>query len=869
MGREKRTQPGPGATAKDRHKKAGKVSKTIDRSAPLPPGLVAAKPINAITKIKHQSYFEFIENKDKKKPLLFEITTDPSPPPGMVYIPIGNPELTERCKDISRELGASVYIVTYAKRDASELSQQIHRVGHHIREYIVDRAKRELGQDTIVHPATIGPDNIEKIPENQDDIDKQADSALRELFPRIPNTDRQEIINHAFQKGKQFKGELVVGLQQELSLSRRVQLAVLAHIRHNHTRYDKLLRETSWANARRATEQLCLDILVKWRGDDENGRNQLDEILREVVVLSDDSDEEDSGEEPDSESSEILIDRYRNIARVSAPAAPQSIVNTRKRLSTAVPSRPGSPKPLATPGTSKRIARKARKRDKHRERNFSRYEAAANAAWDSAMKRQRQAPNSQMNQPGMADNSVSHGGYPQSQSVAFFEDRAPVIDVGPPHPQMRPAPGAFGNNSYETRPHVDGAFVAQPQPTRSQYFHSGSTMQKVNESSSVPARGPIDQGDARPPHNYQLSDYLHPSIEPGSPDAIRPPSRYSRGVVEYVDRRGDESQHGFNSPLRGPVVREEQRILPRHQIHQSFPVHTRTLPDGQGLVRTPDPSYYSVPQDTARPVPYQSVREYGPARPYGYVDGTQPRESRFAQRHDGVVREKTNSIMIEDQNVRPGTIFLSRGESVRDRFGPDVEILAVRRPRRDGEPRPEPQHAAPMDEGFIRLRESRPREQRNGLEEEGFLRLRERPINTPGNPTHAANGMPLYADYRPTPDSSHRYRSVVAPEQAVYVRRVERPPPVDISYLPSGAERVERVRSERIVQRDLPSPLYSGAPVEYHQHHLGQGAYEVPVYRRSRPEARAEDSVRFDRYPPPPPAQGHWPRTNEDIIVLE
>lgn len=132
MGREKRTQPGPGATAKDRHKKAGKVSKTIDRSAPLPPGLVAAKPINAITKIKHQSYFEFIENKDKKKPLLFEvrtgrrfleatdrvgltfasqITTDPSPPPGMVYIPIGNPELTERCKDISRELGASVYIV--------------------------------------------------------------------------------------------------------------------------------------------------------------------------------------------------------------------------------------------------------------------------------------------------------------------------------------------------------------------------------------------------------------------------------------------------------------------------------------------------------------------------------------------------------------------------------------------------------------------------------------------------------------------------------------------------------------------------------------------------------------------------------------
>lgn len=73
MGREKRTQPGPRGAAKDRHKKAGKVSKPIDRSAPLPPGLVAAKPVKAVTNTKHQSYFEFIENKERKKPLLLEV----------------------------------------------------------------------------------------------------------------------------------------------------------------------------------------------------------------------------------------------------------------------------------------------------------------------------------------------------------------------------------------------------------------------------------------------------------------------------------------------------------------------------------------------------------------------------------------------------------------------------------------------------------------------------------------------------------------------------------------------------------------------------------------------------------------------------
>ncbi len=95
-----------------------------------------------------------------------------------------------------------------------------------------------------------------------------------------------------------------VGLAPDVSLSRRVSLAVLAHIRHSHTRYDQLLRETSWQNARKAVESLCLDILAKWRGDEETGRDQLDEILREVIVISDsESDSDDDEDSDDSESS--------------------------------------------------------------------------------------------------------------------------------------------------------------------------------------------------------------------------------------------------------------------------------------------------------------------------------------------------------------------------------------------------------------------------------------------------------------------------------------------------------------------------------------------------------------------------------------
>lgn len=167
----------------------------------------------------------------------------------------------------------------------------------------MDEARRIVG-DTVISNTTHSL--IEPIPESQDEINKQADGAIRDLFPRIPNTDRQRIIEHAFQKGVKFHGEPTVGLQADLPLARRVQLAVLAHIRHTHTRYDKLLKETSWINARKVVEPVCLDVLVKWRGDEETGRDQMDEILREVVIItdSDDEDEDDSDEDDGSEEDE-------------------------------------------------------------------------------------------------------------------------------------------------------------------------------------------------------------------------------------------------------------------------------------------------------------------------------------------------------------------------------------------------------------------------------------------------------------------------------------------------------------------------------------------------------------------------------------
>lgn len=64
---------------------------------------------------------------------------------------------------------------------------------------IVDEAREVVGE-TVLTRSKVAPGAVEPIPESQEEINKQADLALRDLFPRIPNTDRQMIIEHAFKK---------------------------------------------------------------------------------------------------------------------------------------------------------------------------------------------------------------------------------------------------------------------------------------------------------------------------------------------------------------------------------------------------------------------------------------------------------------------------------------------------------------------------------------------------------------------------------------------------------------------------------------------------------------------------------------------
>ncbi|KAI0013278.1 hypothetical protein F4779DRAFT_444600 [Xylariaceae sp. FL0662B] len=522
MTREKKKAPAPtrGVQALARRAKMERAQQYTDRI------WRNLNPLKEPPKMKHKTYFESVENTDRKKKLEFQITTDRHPPPGFEFIPTGHPELSQLCKELSREQDAMIFIVSDSK-NPENLEHHMNRAGYHFRQMIVDQARSQLMKSGHSdRAARTHPGGPEPIPQSQADINREADAVLRDLFPRIPNTDRHEIIQHAFQKGGKFNGEYKVGMAKELTLARRVQLAALAHIRHTHTRYDELLKESDWANARKAVEKPCLDIIVKWRGDEETGRDQLDEILREVIEISD--TEEDSENETSSADDAVV---QRVSARPAAlPAVHQSAAQGRRRD----PSIPGIP----TQARQKVITRAERRTARKTQQRFRRYAAAAEALAGSSYQ------NGDANGSGpiplvsaAPTESVRRSG--SARTVQFGRDPLLVAHRTPNSEQI---PGDFELQRASPR------FISGLQSERSSIMHHGPPEAYIRAPSRLvqipdshgPKVGPPPASHSRSsnplsPVRREFQDLLVQSIEPASPVASREPQ--VAPVVVYRNSR--------------------------------------------------------------------------------------------------------------------------------------------------------------------------------------------------------------------------------------------------------------------------------------------------------------------------------------------
>ena len=129
-----------------------------------------------------------------------------------------------------------------------------------------------------------------------------------------------------------------MGNATELPLARRVQLAVVAHIRHTYTDYDKMLKTGSWSEARQKVEHVSLAKLKEWRDETGEQSNEIEDTFREVIVLDDDDDDDtsDGGNTPNEreQSMEIVSNRVmaRDIQLERYPQHPLANDHERRRV---------------------------------------------------------------------------------------------------------------------------------------------------------------------------------------------------------------------------------------------------------------------------------------------------------------------------------------------------------------------------------------------------------------------------------------------------------------------------------------------------------------------------------------------------------
>lgn len=81
----------------------------------------------------------------------------------------------------------------YVEEDGQKLALQVHRMGFHVRRTILEEAKSLVGKE-------VASGANWELPETQEEIHAQAEAAMRDLFPRIPNFDKRQVLEHSFKK---------------------------------------------------------------------------------------------------------------------------------------------------------------------------------------------------------------------------------------------------------------------------------------------------------------------------------------------------------------------------------------------------------------------------------------------------------------------------------------------------------------------------------------------------------------------------------------------------------------------------------------------------------------------------------------------
>ena len=173
-----------------------------------------------------------------------EITVGPSAPmpKGYGFLKKGIKYKTLHCRRLTHEAGKTVFVVEHNKST----------LGIRVPKDILARVHAQANETLSSRKLATEKRDTAAIRQAAAELDKQ--------FPRIPEHDRENVLKHGFKK---YSGR--VGRTSRIPLPRKVLYAVIAHIRHKHTSYDKMLHEGVKRNEARVRIQKKMhDILKEW-----------------------------------------------------------------------------------------------------------------------------------------------------------------------------------------------------------------------------------------------------------------------------------------------------------------------------------------------------------------------------------------------------------------------------------------------------------------------------------------------------------------------------------------------------------------------------------------------------------------------------
>ena len=170
------------------------------------------------------------------------------------YLPRGNTALTRRARKHS--------MLTAVVLRFSRARKRYERHGVLVEADALERAAEECHADESKREANREKASLRRVEQDRDLTIRMIDAILA-LYPACPPAEAEAIAAHTSRRGSGRVGRTAAGRALE---AEALNAAVIAAIRHRHTRYDQLLmRGYGRKDARDAVHDKIYEVLERWR----------------------------------------------------------------------------------------------------------------------------------------------------------------------------------------------------------------------------------------------------------------------------------------------------------------------------------------------------------------------------------------------------------------------------------------------------------------------------------------------------------------------------------------------------------------------------------------------------------------------------